>query len=121
MKFKFYQMDVNSTFMNGILEEEVYIEQLEHFANNNNKNMVCRLHKALCGLKQAPRAWYEKLHNYLMKIGFEKTDANNNLYLKTKRGKGILLAKIFVVDIIFESSIPKVFYISFTYLDCVFN
>ena len=55
--------------------------------------MVCRLHKALYGLKQAPRAWYERLHNYLVKIGFEKTDNNNNLYLKTEGGKGILLAE----------------------------
>ena len=55
----------------------------------------------LYGLKQALRAWYERLHNYLVKIGFEKTDDNNNLYLKTEGGKGILLAEIFVDDIIF--------------------
>ena len=50
--------------------------------------MVCRLHKALYSLKKAPRAWYERLHNYLVKIGFERTDDNNNLYLKIG-GKGI--------------------------------
>ena len=61
--------------------------------------MVCRLHKELYGLKQAPRAWYERLHNYLIKIGFEKTNDKNNLYLKKKEGKGILLAKIFVDNI----------------------
>ena len=60
--FKVYQMDVKSTFLNGILEEEVYIEQLEGFVDFNKKNMVCRLHKALYSLKQAPRAWYERLH-----------------------------------------------------------
>ena len=63
--------------------------------------MVCRLHKALYGLKQAPRAWYEKLHNYLVKIGFERIDYNNNMYLKTEKGKGIFLSKIFFNDIIF--------------------
>ena len=52
-------------------------------------------------MKQAPRAWYEKLHNYLIKIHFEKTNDNNNLYLKIEKGKGILLAEIFVDDIIF--------------------
>ena len=56
---------------------------------------------AFYGLKQAPRAWYERLHNYLVKIGFEKTNENNNLYLKTEKGKGILLAEIFVHDMIF--------------------
>ena len=61
--------------------------------------MVCRLYKALYGLKQAPRVWYEKLHKYLMKIGFERVDDNKNLYMKTKKGKGILLS--FFYDIIF--------------------
>ena len=95
-------MEVNSIFLNGILEEEVYIEYSKGFVDPNNKNMVCRLHKALYGLKQAPRAWYERLHNYLVKNGFERTDDNNNLYLKIEKGKGILLSKIFVDDIIFE-------------------
>ena len=100
--FKLYQMDVKSTFLNGIFEEEVYIKQLKGFFDANNKNMVCRLHKALYGLKQTPRAWYERLHNYLVKIGFERTDDNSNMYLKTKKGKLILPSEIFVDDIIFE-------------------
>ena len=99
--FKVCQMDVKSIFLNGILEEEVYIEHPQGFFDPNKKNMVCRFHKALYGLKKAPRAWYKILHNYLVKIGFEKIDDNNNLYLKTKAGKGILLAEIFVDDIIF--------------------
>ena len=94
-------MDVKSTFFNSILEEEVYIEQPEGFIDVNNKNMVHRLHKALYGLKKAPRAWYERLHNYLVKIGFERNDDNNNLYLKTKKEKGILLFEFFVDDIKF--------------------
>ena len=77
--FKFYQMDVKSAFLNSILEEDVYIEQPEGFFDRNNKNMVFRLHKALYGLKQAPIAWYGRLHNYLVKIGFENIDDNSNL------------------------------------------
>ena len=94
-------MDVKSAFLNGILEEEVYIEQLEGFVDINNKNLVCILHKALYGLKQAPRAWYERLHKYLVKIGFERTDDNNNLYINIEKGKGVLLSKFVVDDIIF--------------------
>ena len=63
--------------------------------------MVCKLHKALYGLKQAPRAWYERLNIYLVKIGFERTDENNNLYMKVDKDKGVLISKIFVDDIIF--------------------
>ena len=77
--FKVYQMDVKSAFLNGILEEEVYIEKLEGFVDENKKDKVCKLHKALYGLKQAPRAWYERLHKYLVQIGFERTDDNNKM------------------------------------------
>ena len=63
--------------------------------------MVWKLHKALYGLKQVPRAWYERLHKYLVKIGFERNDDNNNIYLKIEKGKGILLSKFFIDDIIF--------------------
>ena len=56
--FKVYQMNVKSTFLNGILEEEVYIEQLEGFFDANKRNMECRLQKKLYGLKKASRAWY---------------------------------------------------------------
>ena len=99
--FKFYQMDVKSTFLNGILEDEVYIEKLEGFVDDNNKDMVCKLHKALYGLKQVPRAWYERLHKYLVKTRFERTNDNHNLYIKIEKGKDILISKIFVDDIIF--------------------
>ena len=63
--------------------------------------MVCRLHKALYGLKQELRAWYERLHKYLVKIGFERTNDNKNLYIKIEKGKDILLSEFFVDDIIF--------------------
>ena len=56
--------------------------------------MVCRLHKSRYGLKEVPRAYYERLHNYLVKIGFERTDGIKNLC-------SIMLSKIFVDDIIF--------------------
>jgi hypothetical protein len=58
-------MDVKSTFLNGELEEEVYIEQPEGFQLSENADHVCKLKKALYGLKQAPRAWYSRLDKYL--------------------------------------------------------
>ena len=62
--------------------------------------MVCKLHKALYGLKQAPRDSYERLYRYLVKMGFERIDDNNNLYIKSEKGKNILILEIFVDDII---------------------
>jgi hypothetical protein len=99
---KVYQMDVKSTFINGELEEEVYIEQLEGFQLSENTNYVCKLKKALYGLKQAPRAWYSKLDKYLQQEGFRKGSADNNLYIKVSQGS-ILLIEVYVDDIIFGS------------------
>ena len=62
---KVYQMDVKSAFLNGELEEKVYIEQPEGFQLSENTDYVCNLKKALCGLKHDPRAWYSRLDKYL--------------------------------------------------------
>jgi hypothetical protein len=62
---KVYQIDVKSYFLNGELEEEVYIEQTEGFQLSENADYVCKSKKALYGLKQAPRAWYSRLDKYL--------------------------------------------------------
>ncbi|GLJ06696.1 hypothetical protein SUGI_0045460 [Cryptomeria japonica] len=99
-KFKVYQMDVKFAFLNGILEEEVYIEQPNGYTLIDKKDMVCRLHKDLYGLKQGSRAWYERLHIHLMKIGFLRTSDDSNIYLKFE-GDKILVSEVFVDDIIF--------------------
>jgi hypothetical protein len=99
---KVYQMDVKSVFMNGELEEEVYIEQPEGFQLSENTDYVCKLKKALYGLKQAPRAWYSKLDKYLQQAGFRKGSADSNLYIKVSQGN-ILLIGVYVDDIIFGS------------------
>jgi hypothetical protein len=99
--FKVYQMDVKSAFLNEILDEEVYIEQPKGFVDPRKRDMAYKLHKALYGLKQAPRVWYEGLHNYLIKIGFQRTNDNNSLYIKEGPNKKIVLAEIFVDDTLF--------------------
>ena len=58
-------MDVKTTFLNGKITEEVYLEQPKGFETHNPKVFVCRLKKALYGLKQAPRAWFERIDKYL--------------------------------------------------------
>eukprot|EP00253_Pinus_taeda_P009829 PITA_09829 len=102
-KFKVFQMDVKSTFLNGDLEEEVYIEQLDGFILGNDPNLVCILKKALYGLKQAPRTWYYLLDKYLHQQGFSKGSVDNNLYTKIENDK-LLILVVYVDDIIFGSN-----------------
>eukprot|EP00253_Pinus_taeda_P024454 PITA_24454 len=102
-KFKLFQMDVKSSFLNGDLEEEVYIEQPDGFILGNDPKLVCRLKKALYGIKQAPRAWYYRLDKYLHQQGFLKGSADNNLYIKIDNDK-LLILVVYVDDIIFGSN-----------------
>jgi hypothetical protein len=75
-------MDVKTTFLNGVIEEEVYIEQPRGLVIHGKESHVCRLKKVLYGLKQAPRAWYSRIDGYLISLGFTKSDADPNLYYK---------------------------------------
>jgi len=102
-KFKVFQMDMKSTFLNGDLDEEVYIEKPDGFILGNVPKLVCRLKKALYGLKQAPRAWYYRLDKYLHQQGFTKGSTNNNLYIKIDNDK-LLILVVYVDDIIFGSN-----------------
>jgi len=90
MKFKLYQMDVKSAFLNGYLKEDVYVMQPCDFENNEHAKHVFKLDKALYGLKQAPRAWYERLSNFLLENGFRGGKVDNTLFLKSK-GKHLLI------------------------------
>ncbi|KAJ9536658.1 hypothetical protein OSB04_un000131 [Centaurea solstitialis] len=103
---KVFQMDVKSAFLNGVLHEEVYIEQPEGFVDPDFPDHVCILDKALYGLKQAPRAWYETLTNYLLSKGFKRGTIDTTLFLK-KEGDDLLLVQIYVDDIIFGSTNPE--------------
>jgi hypothetical protein len=75
-------MDVKTTFLNGVIEEEVYIELARGFEVEYRKTHVCRLKKALYGLKQAPRYWYGRIASFLTSLGFTKSKDDYNLYFK---------------------------------------
>ena len=105
-KLKVYQMDVKSTFLNGYLEEEVYIEQPDGFQLSNKGDYVCKLKKALYGLKQAPRAWYERLDSYLQLQNFKRGSADCNLYCRID-GESMIIVEVYVDDIIFGSDDEK--------------
>lgn len=69
-----YQFDVKYAFLNGELEEEFYMTQLEGFVVSGQESKVYRLKKALYRLKQAPRAWYKRIDSYFLKIDFVKNE-----------------------------------------------
>ena len=93
-KFKVYQMDVKSTFLNGELEEEVYIEQTKGFPLIDDKGIVYKLKKALYALKQAPRTWYARLDKHLTNFGYSKGMADSDLYWK-EIDDGLMIFVIF--------------------------
>ena len=73
-------MDVKIVFLNGIIEEEVYIYQPEGFEIFNSESHVCQLKRSLYGLKQTPHAWYTQIDSYFTILGFTKNEADANLY-----------------------------------------
>ncbi|GJS85709.1 retrovirus-related pol polyprotein from transposon TNT 1-94 [Tanacetum coccineum] len=101
--FPVYQMDVKTTFLNGPLKEEVYVNQPDGFIDPHHPNKGYHLKKALYGLKQAPRAWYDKLSNFLVSKGFSKGSIDPTLFI-TKKGEDIFLVQIYFDDIIFGST-----------------
>ena len=98
MKWKIHQMDIKTTFLNGVLEEEVYVEQPLSFETHDRVSHVCRLKKSLYGLKQAPRTWYGRIDNFISNLGFTKSKADSNLYYKVEYGDPVMLL-VYVDDL----------------------
>jgi len=94
-----FQLDVKSAFLNGVLNEEIYVEQLDGFENKITSNKVYLLKKALYGLKQAPRAWYIRLDRYLLSLGFERSMNEVTLYVKNV-DKHTLIVSVYVDDLL---------------------
>eukprot|EP00253_Pinus_taeda_P014741 PITA_14741 len=102
-------MDAKTTFLHGSLKEEVYVEQPEGFEVQDHETHGCKLKKALCGLKQAPRAWYERIDSYLMKLGFTRSDADPKLYFKVEKDRPLILVlyvdNLFLTDVDWASNV----------------
>ncbi|GJT74380.1 putative ribonuclease H-like domain-containing protein [Tanacetum coccineum] len=96
-------MDVKSAFLNGTIEEEVYVTQPLGFKDLDHPDKVYKVIKALYGLHQALRAWYETLANYLLSNRFQRGKIDQTLFIKKKNGD-ILLVQVYVDDIIFGST-----------------
>jgi len=101
--FKLHQIDVKSVFLNGYIDEEVYLSQPLGFEDHKYPDHVYKLKKALYGLKQTPRQWYERLSNFLLSQGYERGKTDKILFIK-KACNEIILVQVYVNDIIFGST-----------------
>ena len=97
--WKVYQLDVKSAFLNGFLQEEIYVEQPEGFVKKREEDKVYLLKKALYGLKQAPRSWYSRIDDHLQCLGFVKRVSESTLYIKHYEGD-ILVISLYVGDLL---------------------
>ncbi|KAL0423821.1 UNVERIFIED_CONTAM: Retrovirus-related Pol polyprotein from transposon RE2 [Sesamum radiatum] len=98
-------MDVKSAFLNGYIDEEIYVEQPQGFIAKGSEEKVLRLKKTLYGLKQAPRAWYSRIDKYFMDRGFRRR-SEPTLYIKSQ-GNDTLIVSLYVDDLIYTGNNEK--------------
>ena len=84
-------MGVKTIFLNGVVEEEEYVKQPLGFKTHDKKTHVCKLKKALYGLKHAPKTWYDKMDRLLMTLIFTESKADSNLCFKVEGGRSLML------------------------------
>ena len=97
-------LDVKSAFLNGPLQEEVYVSQPPGFEKKNQEGMVFKLHKALYGLKQAPRAWNLKIDSFFKEQGFQKCEMEYGVYVQHTSEGNMILVCLYVDDILLTGS-----------------
>lgn len=98
-KLHVHQMDVKTAFLNGELEEEVYMDQPEGFVLPGNERKVCKLVKSLYGLKQAPKQWHEKFDSVIFSNGFKHNNADKCIYSKFTEKYGVIVC-LYVDDML---------------------
>ena len=96
-------MDVKTTFLNGDLEEEVYMKQPEGFSSSVGEHLVCKLRKSIYGLKQASRQWYFKFHEVISSFGFVENLMDQCIYQKVS-GSKICFLVLYVDDILLATN-----------------
>lgn len=97
------QLDVTNAFLHGVIDEEVYMKQPLGYKDPAHPNFVCKLNKALYGLRQAPRAWFSMFSGFLLQQGFIHSKADASLFTK-KTEKGVTLVLVYVDDILATGS-----------------
>ena len=114
------QMDVKIAFLNGDLEEEVYMKQPEGFSSSDGEHLVCKLKKSIYGLKQASRQWYLKFHDIISSFGFVENIMDQCIYQKTS-GSKICFLVLYVDDILLATNDKGLLYEVKQFLSKNFN
>ena len=98
-----HQIDIKKVFLNGDLDQPIYMEQPKYFKDIKNPDYVCLLKKTLYGLKQSPRFWYYMLHQFLIKKGYKRLKFHKKLYTR-HNGTDVLILVVYVNDIVIISN-----------------
>nr|GEW30853.1 hypothetical protein [Tanacetum cinerariifolium] len=118
--FSVFQMDVKTAFLHGSLKEDVYVCQPEGFINADHPSHVYKLKKALYGLMQSPRAWYDELSTFLLQNHFFKGTIDLTLFIR-RFHNDILVVQVYVDDIIFSSTHPRYIQLFFDLMKSCFK
>jgi hypothetical protein len=100
------QLDGNTAFLHGELEEEIYMDQPEGFMVHGKENFVCKLKKSLYGLKKSPRQWYKRFDSFMISNGFKKSRYDRCVYIKFVNGSPIYLL-LYVDDMLIAAKSKK--------------
>jgi len=101
-----HQLDVNNAFLQGDLQEQVYMSQPPGLKDSQHPNYVCKLHKAIYGLRQAPRAWHDALKSFTLSYGFHCSNSDPSLFIYDTNGiKAYFL--VYVDDLLITGSHPN--------------
>ena len=102
--FEIHQLDVKTTFLNGNLDEEIYMSLPDGLPTPSNPQLVCKLAKSLYGLKQSSRAWYQRLDSYLLLQGYTRLESDADIYIKRENDQGFIILIVYVDDCIVVSN-----------------
>jgi Reverse transcriptase (RNA-dependent DNA polymerase) len=100
-----FQLDVKNAFLHGNLKEEVYMKIPPGFENEQFKGKVCRLKRSLYGLKQSPRAWFDRFSMVMKKLGYQQSNADHIMFIRRKEEK-ICILVVYVDDIVLTDNDP---------------